>query len=56
MDCIVHGVAKSQTQQSDFHFHSGFGEVCPGLGWGYRAQGPLLTEVLPWSAFPGFHS
>ena len=23
IDCIVHGVAKSQTQLSDFHFHSG---------------------------------
>ena len=22
MDCIVHGVKKSQTQLSDFHFHS----------------------------------
>ena len=22
MDCIVHGVAKSRTQQSDFHFTS----------------------------------
>ena len=22
MDCIVHGVTKSQTQLSDFHFHS----------------------------------
>ena len=21
MDCIVHGVAKSQTQRSNFHFH-----------------------------------
>ena len=21
MDCIVHGVAKSRTQLSDFHFH-----------------------------------
>ena len=21
MDCIIHGVAKSQTQLSDFHFH-----------------------------------
>ena len=21
MDCIVHGVAKSRTRQSDFHFH-----------------------------------
>ena len=23
MDCIVHGVAKSQTQLSDFHFQGG---------------------------------
>ena len=22
MDCIVHGVAKSQTRLSDFHFHA----------------------------------
>ena len=22
MDCIVHGVAKSQTQLSNFHFHT----------------------------------
>ena len=21
MDCVIHGVAKSQTQLSDFHFH-----------------------------------
>ena len=24
MDCIVHGVAKSQTQLSNFHFHFSF--------------------------------
>ena len=24
MDCIVHGVTKSQTQLSDFHFHFHF--------------------------------
>ena len=24
MDCIVHGVAKTQTRLSDFHFHFGF--------------------------------
>ena len=24
MDCIVHGVTKSQTRLSDFHFHSHF--------------------------------
>ena len=23
MDCVVHGVTKSQTQLSDFHFHKG---------------------------------
>ena len=23
MECVVHGVAKSQTQLSDFHFHVG---------------------------------
>ena len=27
MDCIVHGVAKSQTQLSDFHFHFLFRET-----------------------------
>ena len=30
MDCIVHGVAKSQTQLSDFHFHL-HSQTCPGL-------------------------
>ena len=25
MDCIVHGVAKSWTRLSDFHFHFGLG-------------------------------
>jgi len=33
MDCIVHGVAKSQTQLSDFHFHNK--EIlrqCPAVG------------------------
>ena len=27
MDSIVHGVAKSWTRLSDFHFHLGFGKV-----------------------------
>ena len=33
MDCIVHGVAKGQTQLSDFHFHNK--EIlrqCPAVG------------------------
>ena len=29
MDCIVHGVAKSQTQLSDFHFHFNVLQVHP---------------------------
>ena len=24
MNCMVHGVAKSQTRLSDFHFHQGY--------------------------------
>ena len=32
MDCIVHGVTKSQTQLSDFHFH--FFSVSKGFGGG----------------------
>ena len=37
MDCIVHGVAKSRTRLSDFHFHftfteaGGIGDSIPGL-------------------------
>ena len=30
MDCIVHGVAKGQTQLSDFHFHFHFSSVYSG--------------------------
>ena len=42
MDCISHGVTKSQTRLSDFHFHPGLGQVSPGhLPRGCRAQGPL---------------
>ena len=29
MDCIVHGVEKSQTQLSDFHFH--YSLTCVGV-------------------------
>ena len=30
MDCIVHGVAKSRTQLSDFHFPHILGNEAPG--------------------------
>ena len=33
MDCIVHGVAKSQTQLSDFHFHSLHGNSLTDFGF-----------------------
>ena len=51
MDCIVHGVTKSQTQLSDFHFHSSlltFGAVslfnCSNLGW---CVGNLTFLLIP---------
>ena len=31
MDCIVHGVAKNQTQLSNFHFHLSI--LKKGLSW-----------------------
>ena len=46
MDCIVHGVSKSQTQQSDFHFHFGKARrqlrVSPNLG--SRRPHPLQPD------------
>ena len=39
MDCIVHGVAKSQTRLSDFHFHWKTREV--------PSQGLLKGEKNP---------
>ena len=46
MDCIVHGVAKSQTQLSDFHFHPGeWGrgrqDLAPSMGYPRSAHHPL---------------
>ena len=43
MDCIVHGVAKSQTQLSNFHFQT---PVQPGVlqSWGGRVPTHLGTE------------
>ena len=38
MDCIIHGVAKSQTQLSDFHFH--FHDIGP------YSQGYVLPVVM----------
>ena len=54
MDCTVHGVAKSQTRLSDFHFHCKKKSVCnagdlgsiPGLG---RSRGEGKGYPLQYS-------
>ena len=45
MDCIVHGVAKSQTQLSDLHFRE---YKNPGSIW--ASQGGSVVKSLPPSA------
>ena len=42
MDCIVHGVAKSWTQLSDFHFHVHAGY--PGGTWSWLLPGHFGSE------------
>ena len=57
MDCIVHGVAKSRTQPSDFHFHFSLSLLKRDLGkasW-YALQQynwPILTSMERPSHFP----
>ena len=44
MDCIVHGVAKSQTRLSDFHFHL---DTCFHQAWkNVRKKTPPSTNAL----------
>ena len=46
MDCIVHGVAKSQTGLSDFHFH--FSEIRESLEKiKHSYQTPLVPKDIP---------
>ena len=44
LDCIVHGVAKSQTRLSDFHFHfqSWMTQIAVGLPMGHRFSGTFF--------------
>ena len=42
MDCIIHGVAKSQTQLSDFHFHLEYSQSCT-----INLQSNFRTVSLP---------
>ena len=47
MDCIVHGVTKSQTQLSDFHFSDHKGPVASGRAPGHqlcRNEFPIKME------------
>ena len=54
MDCIVHGVAKSQTRLSDFHFHFTFTEAggirdsIPGLGRSPGEEHSNHSHILAW--------
>ena len=43
MDCIVHGVSKSQTRRSDFHFH-----ICYGKCYNF-VQGIMKTSNHPYT-------
>ena len=56
MDCIFYGVSKSQTQLSDFHFHSFQGLISgwgrsPREGKGYPLQ--YTCPEIPWTEHPG---
>ena len=44
MDYRVHRVTKSQTQQSDFHFHCVKLNVPPNSAWGLAPGGPFLSS------------
>ena len=46
IDCIVHGVTKSQTPLNDFHFHT----FCDPME--YTVHGILQARILEWVAFP----
>ena len=45
MDCIVHGVAKSWTRLSDFHFLFMESEVLPFVALWIELEGSMLNEV-----------
>ena len=62
MDCIVHGVAKSQTGLSDFHFHftftktGGIRDSIPGLERSLEevaTHSGILAWRIPWIEEPG---
>ena len=48
MDSIVHGVTKSQTQLSDFHFHLSMEGKVLTIGPPGKSQGSLFKEKRIW--------
>ena len=50
MDCIIHGVTKSRTQLSDFHFHL-YNVLVSGEG--NAAHSSILAWRIPWTEEPG---
>ena len=51
MDCIVHGVSKSQTRLGDFHFHFDFPGGSDGKASVYNAVD--LGSIPGWGRSPG---
>ena len=45
MDCIVHGVAESQTRLSDFHFHGKFLGKALTLSWPHQTLCVVLAAA-----------
>ena len=54
IDSIVHGVSKSQTQLSNFHFHIPWCMYLKGTDWGQGGELEAVTEVYDrsWGAKP----
>ena len=56
MDCIVHGVTKSQTQLSNFHFSftTSLEKFCLDLRGGDHGEGKV--DLLAWKDYIGISS
>ena len=54
MDCIVHGVTKSWTQLSDFHFHFELSLALPVFGIAMKTD--LFQAIVEFSKFAGILS
>ena len=52
MDCLVHGVAKSQTQLSDFHFQTSLPQTLPFSVASEIARSFLNQPLGQWVSVP----